>query len=87
MPKIGPPPSAISGPLLTYLNDVQRVINGLPQVSFFSGTNPNSVLTGRCGDLGINLGSASTSSRVWLNAADPSSAATTQGWVVLRILQ
>lgn len=84
--KFPPPPPEVKGQLREYLERMADALNALPQVSFFSGTTPNSSLTGTTGHLAINLGSASTQSRLWVNTAQPTSTATTTGWVVVRIL-
>ena len=78
-------PSSITGPVRRVLQDLADAVNGLPQFSFFSGTSPNSVLTGSAGAFAINVGSASTESRVWINTS--TSAASTSGWVILRIAE
>lgn len=60
-------------------------LNALPQQSLFSGLSPNSNVTGQPGDLVVNVGSASTSSRLWL-LGGAGSALTNIGWVNVRIL-
>lgn len=87
MPRLGPPPPDVKGQLRDYLQRMATILDGMPQVSFFSGTSPNSSLTGTTGHLAINIGSASTQSRLWINTAPPTSTATTTGWVVVRIAQ
>lgn len=86
MNRLPQPPSSVTGPLRDYLNQIAQVLNALPTLSFFSGTTPNSNLTGGTAHLAFNLGSASTSSRLWVNTTGPLSGATTQGWVIVRVL-
>lgn len=86
MARLGPPPSDVKGSLRDYLQRMASILDGLPQFSYFSGLTPNSSLTGTTGHIAINLGSASTQSRIWVNTAQPTSTATTTGWVVLRVL-
>ena len=82
--RIGQPPSSVTGPLRGYLDQMARVLNDLPSFSYFSGTSPNSTVTGLPGHVAINIGSASTASRVWVLSGGASSALTNQGWVILR---
>ena len=84
-PRLGPVPSSITGPLRGYLEQVQSVVNALPQMSLFSGLTPNSAVTGQPGDMAINVGSASTSSRLWMLGGS-GSALTNVGWVNVRVL-
>lgn len=81
--RLAPPPSSVTGPLGSWLNDVWALLNNQPTVSYFSGTTPNSTVTGVAGDVAINIGSASTDSRAWLKGGDvtiPSQVS----WVTLR---
>jgi hypothetical protein len=48
-------------------------------MSWFSGTTPNSTLTGTPGDIAINLASGSTLTRAWIMTGD-TSLVTTLGW-------
>ena len=84
--RLAQPPSGITGPLATWLGDVFTLLNGMPRSSYFSGTTPNSVVTGIAGDMAINIGSASTDSRFWVKGGDPVIPSQTS-WVVLRIAQ
>lgn len=82
--RLRPPSSSITGELGSYLLDVWRAVNQIPNVSYFSGTSPNlSNLTGTAGDLAINVGSASTDSRLWVKGGSVASPTTT-GWVTVR---
>ena len=76
-------PSSVTGPLRGYLEEVRNAVNALPQMSLFSGLSPNSSVTGQPGDLAVNVGSASTDSRVWM-LGGAGSALRNTGWVVLR---
>ncbi len=79
------PPSDLTGPLGMYLRDVVRILNEQPRISIFSALTPNSALTGLPGDIAVNVGSASTDSRVWSMGGTGNQLRTT-GWVVLRTL-
>lgn len=83
MPGLPLPPSSITGALGEYLQRLWRVLDDMPNLSYFSGTTPNSVLTGVPGDLAINVGSASTDTRVWLKGGATRTPSTT-GWITLR---
>lgn len=85
------PPSDITGPLGQWLREVHRVVEALPNVSIasFGATDtPNSRVTGTAGNLCINIGSASTDSRLWvLGGGATASALTDQGWALVRIVR
>lgn len=77
----GPPPTgnqALDG----WLRNVWILINNQPRLSWFSGTTPNSVVTGTPGDLAINLVSGSTVTRMWIMGGAPSYV-TNKGWVMI----
>lgn len=82
--RVDDPPSSITGPTRVWLQQVVDAINGMPRVSVFSGVSPNSVVTGMPGDVLVNLGSASTDSRVWVKGGGGVTVSNT-GWVVVRI--
>ena len=82
------PPSNISGPLGLWLRDLHQWVENQPQISLasFSATEtPNSRVTAFSGGLCVNLGSASTQSRLWLLGGNSVSVLTDQGWQVVRI--
>ena len=80
------PPSAVTGELGNWLRNLWGAVNALPRVSYFSGVSPNtSAITGMPGDLAINLGSASTDTRVWIMGGSMTTMKTS-GWVALRTL-
>lgn len=81
--RVSLPPSAITGALGDYLLQIAEAINRVPVVSYFSGTTPNSVVTGLAGDLAINLCSASTDTRAWIKGGSQSVPSRTN-WVTLR---
>ena len=81
--RIASPPSDVTGPLGSYLREMARAINDIPQFSAFSAATPNSIVTGYPGDLAVNLQSVSTDSRLWVKGGSARQANTT-GWVVLR---
>ena len=82
------PPSGVTGELGVWLRNLWTVVNGMPQVSYFSASTPNSVVTGMAGDLAINLAgnvaSNSTLTRVWQMGGVPQVVKNTD-WVVLRV--
>lgn len=59
---------------------ISQWINSHPHMSWFSGTTPNSTLTGTPGQIAVNLASGSTVSRLWVMGGDPTSIATNLGW-------
>lgn len=78
--RIASPPSDITGPLGSYLREVARAINDIPQLSAFSAPDPNSRVTGYPGDLAVNLCSTSSDNRLYQKGGSvrvPSN----QGWV------
>lgn len=83
--RIPPPPSGITGVLFTYLSLVAKQLNSEAYISTFSAANPNtSGLTGIPGNLAVNIGSASTSSRLWIMEGSTASI-DTNGWRIIRI--
>jgi hypothetical protein len=61
------PPSQITGELGSYLQDVWKALNAIPSMSMFSGVNPTSSnVTGVAGNIAVNVGSASNTSRLWV---------------------
>lgn len=89
MPRFPAPPSNISEPLAGWLRNVWRYIESQPQLSYtsFSATaTPNSLVSGFPGDLCVNIGSASTATRLWILGGTSRSAITNQGWQIVRIV-
>ena len=85
MSRIPPVPSGITGVIRTYLEQIARQLNGEAYISKFSAANPNtSGFTGIPGDLAVNIGSASTSSRLWIMEGSAASI-DTNGWRIVRI--
>ena len=82
--RITMPPATGNQALDEWLRNFAISHNNEPRVSWFSGTTPNSSLTGTAGDLAINLASGSTVSRIWVMGGSPSYV-TTQGWVFLSV--
>jgi len=72
-----------------WLRQLWQAVDGMPQMSYFTGSTPNSTVTGMPGDVAISLGgnvaSASTQSRMWMKAGVPGQASKTD-WVQLRTL-
>lgn len=60
-----PVPSGITGELGRYLGEVVDQLNRTPTFSFFSGTTPESVITGKAGDFAINPFSANTATMIF----------------------
>ena len=44
---------------------VWQILNTGPRLSYFTGTTPNSSVTGFVGDLTFNINSTSTDTRTW----------------------
>jgi hypothetical protein len=85
--RIGNPPTVEGNPGLNrWLQDVANVLNTLPRMSVFSGPTPNSVLSGYPGDLAVNIGSASSSSRLWIHGSN-NTVPTFTNWAVVRVLE
>lgn len=81
--RIGSPPESItSGPLLAYLREIARALNDVPQVSAFSGSDPNGNISGYPGDLLVNLTSASSSLRLYQKGGSVRVPSNT-GWVLV----
>ena len=81
--RIPPPPPTGNPSVDQWLRNLWSVVNGLPRLSWFSGTTPNSLHTGTPGDLAINLASGSTTTRLWIMGGAPTSTITKLGWVTL----
>jgi hypothetical protein len=82
------PPSDASGALGAWLRDLHRWVEAQPAISLasFGATDtPNSRVTGYSGTLCINIGSASTDSRLWVLGGASLSALTDQGWRVVQL--
>lgn len=84
MPKLPLPPSSLTGPIAEYLTVIWVALNAMPNFSGFSGTTPNSVVTGFPGDFAFNVGSASTNSRIWVMGGSTRVPANT-GWNIVRM--
>ena len=84
-PRLPPIPSSLTGPLIDVLRQWERQLNSEAFISKFSGTTPNSKVTGQPGDLAINVGSASTTTRLWLRAG-PNTRSTTS-WSPVRVAE
>jgi hypothetical protein len=81
-PKIHNPPTTGNQAVDHWLRDLAIVVNNLPRLSWFSGTTPNSVVTGTAGDIAVNLASGSTTTRLWVMGGAPSFV-TNKGWITL----
>lgn len=49
-----------------YLRELARAVNDIPQLSAFSGSDPNGTVTGYPGDLAVNLTSTSSDIRLYV---------------------
>lgn len=67
-----------------WMRDFHIQWNSQPRLSWFSGTTPNSVVTGTPGDIVVNLASGSTVTRLWTMVGD-TSLVTTLGWQTLQV--
>jgi hypothetical protein len=84
VPNIPTPPSNVTGPVGDYLQLLWRTLQGMPNISAFSGVSPNSAVTGLPGDLAVNVGSASADSRLFVKGGASRQPSQT-GWVTVRI--
>ncbi len=75
-----PAESITSGPLLYYLRDIARALNDIPQISAFSGSDPNGTIAGYPGDLLVNLTSTNTDRRLLIMSGSKR-VKSTIGWV------
>jgi hypothetical protein len=83
--RLPPVPSSITGEVARYLGQIVRQLNGEAYISKVSVANPNtSGVTGIPGDLLVNVGSASTSTRLWIMEGSTASI-DTNAWRMLRI--
>ncbi len=85
MPDIRDPDSSFTGGQLQYLREVAEVIRSIPNFSYFTQDTPNGVLEANPGDRAIYIGSTSTLSREWVNAADPGGSSVSS-WVQVSIV-
>jgi len=73
--------------LRDWLVKVADAINQQPTFSRFSAAgNPNSAVSGQAGDLILNMGSASTMTRLWIKIG-PETGISNTSWVAVRILE
>lgn len=80
-PRLPAVPSTLSGPLIDVLRQWERQLNGEAFISKFSGSTPNSKMSGQPGDLTVNVGSAAVDGRLW-EKAGPNDLSTTS-WVAV----
>jgi hypothetical protein len=85
MPNRLPPfPSNATGPLADWCRAAKKQLDGEGYISTFSAPNPNtSGLTGIPGNLAVNIGSASTWTRLWVMGGSTASI-DTNGWQMFR---
>ncbi len=66
--------------MLGYMRETARAINDIPQISAFSGSDPNGTVAGYPGDLLVNLTSTNTDRRLLIMSGSKRVKSTT-GWV------
>jgi hypothetical protein len=66
-----PVPSCFTDAQASYLQEVVDRLNRTPTFSFFSGTTPESVITGVAGDFAINPYSANTATMIFYKGGSP----------------
>lgn len=77
-------PSVFTGEQRTWLQELADRVAGMPAWSFFSGTTPESVVTGVAGDWALNLYSANTATMVYYKGGSPVTASKIS-WYVLSL--
>jgi hypothetical protein len=85
--RLPPIPSWATGPLADTMRLWHRQLCGEAYISRFSAVTPEtagSFVTAQPGHLAINIGSASTSTRLWIMTGSVPSSKTT-GWTPIRI--
>lgn len=84
-PRLVTVPSSITGPVGNLLRLWERQLNAEAYLSRFSAANPNtSGLTGIPGNLAVNVGSASSWTRLWIMGGSVSSIETNT-WQMVRM--
>jgi hypothetical protein len=71
VPSVPPIPSGFTGAQAEWLQRVAEAINRTPTFSRFSGTTPESVITGLAGDFALNLYSANTATMIFYKGGSP----------------
>lgn len=64
-------PSCFTGAQRDYLIALSAAINAMPVFSYFSGTTPESVVTGVAGNFALNLYSANTATMIFYKGGSP----------------
>lgn len=77
--RVGSPPSDVTGPLGSYLRELARAVNDIPQLSAFSASDPNGSVLGFPGDLLVNLTSVSSDVRLYVKGGSVRAPSNT-GW-------
>ncbi len=78
-----PPESLSSGPLMSYLREIARALNDIPQFSAYSGPDPNDgTRPGYPGDLLVNLTSSNTDRRLYIMSGSLRQKSTS-GWTLV----
>lgn len=66
-----PVPSAFTGAQRDWLLRVSEMLLNVPTFSRFSGTTPESVITGVAGDFALNLFSSNTATMIFYKGGSP----------------
>lgn len=79
------PPSDVTGPIRHWLMEVRAAINRTPVFSYGSLATPEGSEFANLADFYVNLGSASTLSRLFFKSG-PENTVSNTSWVTVRIL-
>lgn len=71
MGQVNPVPSGFTGAQAEWLTRLAEVVNAMPVFSYFSGTTPESVITGVAGNFALNLYSANTATMIFYKGGSP----------------
>lgn len=83
--RLPPVPSGVTGPLADWCRLAVKQLNGEGYISLVSAANPNtSGFTGIPGNLLVNIGSASTWTRLWVMSGSVASRST-NSWQMVRM--
>lgn len=89
MPRFPQPPSSATGALGEWCWQVWRYIESMPRISVQSFTatqTPDSRVSGLSGDMVVNIGSASSNSRLFILGGASRSSYVNQGWQLVRVV-
>ena len=69
--RLNPIPSGFTGAQAQWLQELATALTRVPVFSTFSGTTPESVITGLAGDFALNLFSATTATMIFYKGGSP----------------